>query len=67
LRGNASALTELTVANVNTCWVGLGWPWIENDRRIRELLTRLGGLGIGHLEADQRRTEDQTSAWSIHG
>jgi hypothetical protein len=31
-------------------------PWIENDRRIRELLTRLEALGIAHLEADQPRT-----------
>jgi hypothetical protein len=32
-------------------------PWIENDRRIRELLTRLEALGIAHLEADQPRTQ----------
>jgi hypothetical protein len=31
-------------------------PWIENDRRIRELLARLEALGIAHLEADQPRT-----------
>jgi hypothetical protein len=31
-------------------------PWIENDRRIRELLNRLEALGIAHLEADQPRT-----------
>jgi hypothetical protein len=31
-------------------------PWIENDRRIRELLTRLEALAIAHLEADQPRT-----------
>jgi hypothetical protein len=31
-------------------------PWIENDRRIRELLTRLEALGIAHLEADQPHT-----------
>lgn len=31
-------------------------PWIENDRRIRELLTRLEALGIEHLEADQPHT-----------
>jgi hypothetical protein len=31
-------------------------PWIENDRRIRELLTRLEALGIAHLETDQPRT-----------
>ena len=30
--------------------------WIANDRRIRELLTRLEALGIAHLEADQPRT-----------
>ena len=30
--------------------------WIDNDRRIRELLTRLEALGIAHLEADQPRT-----------
>jgi len=27
--------------------------WIENDRRIRELVTRLETLGIVHLEAQQ--------------
>jgi hypothetical protein len=26
-------------------------PWIENDRRIRELLTRLEQIGIAQLEA----------------
>jgi hypothetical protein len=26
-------------------------PWIENDRRIHELLTRLEQIGIAHLEA----------------
>ena len=31
-------------------------PWIENDRRIRELLARLEQIGIAHLEADQPRT-----------
>lgn len=30
-------------------------PWIENDRRIRELLARLEALGIERLEAEQRR------------
>jgi len=29
--------------------------WIENDRRIRELVTRLQAIGIAHLEADQQR------------
>lgn len=28
--------------------------WIENDRRIRELLTRLEAIGIDRLEGDQR-------------
>jgi hypothetical protein len=28
-------------------------PWIDNDRRIRELLARLETLGIAHLEAQQ--------------
>jgi hypothetical protein len=27
--------------------------WIANDRRIRDLVTRLEALGIAHLEADQ--------------
>ena len=31
-------------------------PWIDNDRRIRELLARLEAIGIAHLEADQPRT-----------
>ena len=31
-------------------------PWIENDRRIRELLARLEALSIERLEADQPRT-----------
>ena len=30
--------------------------WIDNDRRIRELLTRLEQIGIQRLEADQPRT-----------
>jgi uncharacterized protein DUF6788 len=30
-------------------------PWIENDRRIRELLTRLEQIGITHLEAAHHR------------
>jgi Family of unknown function (DUF6788) len=29
--------------------------WIENDRRIRELVSRLEALGIGRLQAEQRR------------
>jgi len=28
--------------------------WIDNDRRLRELLTRLEAIGIEHLEADRR-------------
>jgi hypothetical protein len=31
-------------------------PWIDNDRRIRQLLTRLEALGIAELETDQTRT-----------
>ena len=31
-------------------------PWIENDRRIRELLTRLEALSIANLEADHPHT-----------
>jgi hypothetical protein len=31
-------------------------PWIENDRRIRELLTRLEQITIQHIEADQPNT-----------
>ncbi len=30
--------------------------WIANDRRIRELLTRLEALGTAHLEAEQPHT-----------
>ena len=41
-------------------------PWIENDRRIRELLTRLEALGIAHLEADPHAPKNQTDAWSAH-
>jgi Family of unknown function (DUF6788) len=29
-------------------------PWIDNDRRIRELLTRLEAIGIAELEAAHR-------------
>jgi hypothetical protein len=29
--------------------------WIENDRRIRELVARLEAIGINRLQADQRR------------
>jgi hypothetical protein len=29
--------------------------WLENDRRIRELVGRLEALGIAHLEAQQHR------------
>lgn len=29
-------------------------PWIENDRRIRELVARLEQIGIANLEAAQR-------------
>ena len=28
--------------------------WVENDRRIRELVARLEAIGIDRLEADQR-------------
>jgi hypothetical protein len=31
-------------------------PWIDNDRRLRELLTRLEALGTAALEADPRST-----------
>ena len=31
-------------------------PWIDNDRRIRELLARLELIGIERLEPDQSRT-----------
>ena len=30
--------------------------WIANDRRLRELLTRLEAIGIEHLEAGQHHT-----------
>ena len=30
--------------------------WIENDRRLRELVNRLEQIGIEHLEADQSHT-----------
>ena len=30
-------------------------PWIDNDRRLRELLTRLEALGAAALDADPRR------------
>jgi hypothetical protein len=30
-------------------------PWIENDHRLRELITALEALGIEHLEAEQHR------------
>jgi hypothetical protein len=30
-------------------------PWIDNDRRLRELLARLEALGTAALEADPRR------------
>lgn len=29
--------------------------WVDNDRRLRELVARLEALGIERLEADQRR------------
>ncbi len=29
-------------------------PWIDNDRRIRQLLSRLEAIGIAALEADPR-------------
>jgi hypothetical protein len=29
-------------------------PWIENDRRIRELISRLEAIGIDQLNADQQ-------------
>jgi hypothetical protein len=29
--------------------------WVDNDRRIRELVSRLEAIGIDRLEADQRR------------
>ena len=31
-------------------------PWIDNDRRLRELLTRLEALGAAALDTDPRRT-----------
>lgn len=31
-------------------------PWIDNDRRVRELVARLEQIGIDHLEADQHHT-----------
>lgn len=31
-------------------------PWIDNDRRIRQLLTRLETLAIADLETDQTHT-----------
>jgi hypothetical protein len=31
-------------------------PWIDNDRRIRDLLTRLEALGIAHLETHRPHT-----------
>jgi hypothetical protein len=30
-------------------------PWLENDRRIRELLARLEAIGIAQLETDPTR------------
>jgi hypothetical protein len=30
--------------------------WIENDRRLRELVTALEAIGISHLETEQRRS-----------
>jgi hypothetical protein len=36
-------------------------PWIDNDRRLRELLTRLEALGAAAFDADPRR-ERQASA-----
>ena len=33
--------------------------WIDNDRRLRELLTRLETLGTAALDADPRRTRRQ--------
>lgn len=38
--------------------------WIDNDRRIRELLARLEAIGIQRLEADQHHTSNRASAWS---
>jgi uncharacterized protein DUF6788 len=31
-------------------------PWIENDHRIRELLSALETIGIAHLEAERRHS-----------
>jgi hypothetical protein len=28
--------------------------WVDNDRRVRELVTRLEAIGVAHLEAAQR-------------
>jgi hypothetical protein len=36
--------------------------WIDNDRRIRELLARLEAIGIQRLEADQHHTQTRRSA-----
>jgi hypothetical protein len=33
--------------------------WIENDHRIRELLSALEAIGIAHLEAEQRQGTSQ--------
>jgi hypothetical protein len=33
--------------------------WIENDHRIRELLSALEAIGIAHLEAEQRQGSGQ--------
>jgi hypothetical protein len=29
--------------------------WVDNDRRIRELISRLEKIGIDRLQAEQRR------------
>ncbi len=48
------------IAAKTTCrWLSAGQhddyqPWIDNDRRLRELLTRLETLGAAALEADPR-------------
>jgi hypothetical protein len=34
-------------------------PWIDNDRRLRELLTRLEAIGVAALEADTRSPSSQ--------
>jgi len=31
-------------------------PWVDNDRRMRELVARLETIGIAALEADYRST-----------